>query len=206
MDTTCRLARTSGGLHSKPLPRAGSDMGSDQVAQGIILSGLETLQGRNSTLSLGLFPPPSHPLGRKAFPYLQPSWPCSMSCPPGPKTFCPELPLAPPALLPGLCLPGTGLHSALAWIAWRPHQPLPPTGPSPLCTVALPSWALNGAPLFGITCKRDRYAPCHLTRLLTRGCCGSPLVPSHQEIHDPSTTPLWVKLSNLCGFFFFSCI
>lgn len=131
MDTTCRLARTSGGLHSKPLPRAGSDMGSDQVAQGIILSGLETLQGRDSTLSLGLFPPPSHPCGRKAFPYLQPSWPCSMCCPPGPKTFCPELPLAPPALLPGLCLPGTGLHSALAWIVWRPHQPLPPTGPSP---------------------------------------------------------------------------
>lgn len=74
--------------------------------------------------------------------------------------------------------------------------------PESLCTVALPSWALNGAPLFGITCKHDRYTPCQVPRLLTRGCCGSPLVPSHQAIHDPSTTPLSVKLSSLCGFYF----
>lgn len=41
-----RLKRTSGGVFSNLLPKAGSALMSDQVAQDIIQSGLENLQGR----------------------------------------------------------------------------------------------------------------------------------------------------------------
>lgn len=93
--------------------------------------GVGNLQEGDSTISLGPSTLPSHSCGGKSFLYLPPLWPCSVHCPPGPRTFCPELPLAPPALLPELCLSGMGLHSALAQIAWRPHQPLHPAGPNP---------------------------------------------------------------------------
>lgn len=43
----------SGGLQTNPLPKAGSAMGLDQLAQAFVLQELETLQGGDSTTSLG---------------------------------------------------------------------------------------------------------------------------------------------------------
>lgn len=94
--TTCTLEGNSRGLYSHALPRAGSAVESDQVAQGIISWGLEMLQGRDSTTLLNPSPlMDAHPsCGTKAFPYLQPFWPFLIYCPPRPKT-CPELLITP---------------------------------------------------------------------------------------------------------------
>lgn len=59
----------------------------------------------------------------KSSPYLPPFWPCS--------AFSSELSPAPLASLPGLCLPGTGLHSAPAPVVRGSFWSLPRSGPGP---------------------------------------------------------------------------
>lgn len=68
-------------------------------------------------------PLPSCPHGEKAFLNLQPLWHSSTWCPPGPRTFSPELHPAPSVALSGLCLPKARLHSCPAPGAWHTVRP-----------------------------------------------------------------------------------
>jgi len=124
-----RPAGNSGGLQSTPLPLAGSAMESDQGSGRYHVGAGNPQRREMTTLASALVPLPSCPHGGKAFLNLQPVWPCSYWCPPGPRTFSPGLPLAPPASLPGLCLHRAGLHSAPAPRAWESCQPLLPDNP-----------------------------------------------------------------------------
>lgn len=137
--------------HSVQTGRAfpGSPTPFPEQAQGIILWGLETLQGQYTTTYLGLSPLPSHPWGGKAFPYLQPPWLCSVCCPRGLRTFSSDLPPGLVSLLPGWCPSGVGVDSVLTQITWRLWHPLSPNGPSPSAQWFCPQEHRLGHPSLG---------------------------------------------------------